>query len=267
MQIKKVYGMYFRPTQNTKKIVETICSTLNIESEYIDLTNPSIRKQTHTFTSEDLVVVGVPTYAGRIPNKIVDDLKQNLMGNQTFLIGLVTYGNRNYDSSLAELVSILENQNFYTIAACAIVCEHAFTNRLATHRPNEEDLNTIASFARKVQSKMDAYKFHEEKTNVQVEPYYIPLRQDGSPARFLKAKPKTDLTICTDCKKCAQVCPMQSIDWKDVSLVSGICIKCQACIQVCDVHAKYFDDEDFLSHVKMLEENYSMHKENQFWMR
>lgn len=267
MQIKKVYGIYFSPTKNTKKAIETICSTFHVETEYIDLTNQSIRKQAHIFTKEDLVVVGVPTYAGRIPNKIVEDLKQNLMGNQTSLIGLVTYGNRNYDSSLAELISILENQNFYTVAACTIVSEHAFTNCLAKNRPNEEDIHEIISFARTVQSKMDTYTFHEEKTKIEIRPYYVPLRWDGSPAHFLKAKPKTDLSVCTNCKKCAQVCPMQSIEWKDVSLISGICIKCQACIQVCDVHAKYFDDEDFLSHVKMLEENYSMHKENQFWMR
>ena len=267
MKIQKVYGLYFSPTQNTKKVVETIGSTFCVPIEYIDLTNLSLRKQKYMFTSQDLLILGIPTYAGRIPNKIVEDLKQNLVGNQTPFIGVVTYGNRNYDSSLAELVSIAEAQNFFVVAACAIVCEHAFTNCLATHRPNEEDCKEILSFSRNVQSKLDMYVYQNQKANVEIQPYYVPIRMDGHPAHFLKAKPKTKVSICTDCKKCTQVCPMQSIDWTDVSVVSGVCIKCQACVRVCEVQAKYFEDEDFLSHVRMLEETYTRRRENQFWMR
>lgn len=94
--------------------------------------------------------------------------------------------------------------------------------------------------------------------------YYTPLKEDGTPARFLKAKPVTDLSRCTGCGLCAEICPMNSIDAEDYS-VSGICIKCHACIRNCPAHAKSITDEQFLSHVKMLEKNYSRRAENCFF--
>ena len=96
------------------------------------------------------------------------------------------------------------------------------------------------------------------------EPYYVPLKVDGSPAKFLKAKPKTDASKCDQCGICYRVCPMSSISEDDYSDVVGICIKCQACIRKCPQGAKYFDDEDFLSHVAMVRENFTRRATNKF---
>ena len=98
-----------------------------------------------------------------------------------------------------------------------------------------------------------------------VAPYYIPLGEDGQPAKFLKAKPQTDLDKCDHCGKCAAVCPMGSIDPKNTDEVPGICIKCQACIKYCPKGAKYFDDPRFLSHKAMLEKNYQRTAESEIF--
>jgi len=54
---------------------------------------------------------------------------------------------------------------------------------------------------------------------------------------------------------------MGSIDPETMEAV-GLCIKCQACVRKCTVRAKYFEDPDFLSHVAMLEQNYTARAEN-----
>lgn len=271
MKVNKIYCIYFSPTGNTKKAVETIGQTLKknlqVEMECVDITTLSVRKKQYQFTADDLIILGVPTYAGRIPNKIVQEIKTNFIGNQTPIVYVVTYGNRNYDSALNECVSIGLENSMYPIAACTLACEHAFTEKLASHRPDSEDIVQMQAFSNKLAQKLEAYTVEKEEINLVVNPYYIPLKQDGSPAKFLKAKPKTNMELCTNCKQCVSVCPMNSIDAEDVSQVNGICIKCQACVQVCKEHAKYFDDEEFLSHVAMLESTYSKRKENQFWMR
>ena len=95
--------------------------------------------------------------------------------------------------------------------------------------------------------------------------YYKPLKEDGTPARFLKAKPKTHLDHCYFCRLCVRSCPMGAID-DDCVTVSGVCIKCHACVRSCPEKAKYFDDPDFLSHVRMLESICVERAENKVWI-
>ena len=97
-------------------------------------------------------------------------------------------------------------------------------------------------------------------------PYYVPKDAGGQPAKFLKAKPRTDLSKCCGCGVCARTCPMGAIDPADVSQVPGLCIKCQSCVRRCTRHAKYFDDPAFLSHVAMLEANFREPKVNEIFL-
>ncbi|HZK33648.1 MAG TPA: 4Fe-4S binding protein, partial [Tissierellaceae bacterium] len=80
-----------------------------------------------------------------------------------------------------------------------------------------------------------------------------------------KVEPKTS-EDCIDCKICAQVCPMGSIDYVDVSKLIGICIKCGACIKKCPTNSKYFDDVDYLRHKKELEDELKIRKEPELFL-
>lgn len=239
--------------------------------EIIDITAPAAREAARELSPEDVAVIGVPTYAGRVPNKILPYIQQKLAGNGALALPVVTFGNRSYDNSLSELCHELESDGFRMIAGAALPAEHAFSARLATGRPDSRDMEALRDFARQAAKKINGADDAQAMEPLTVKgdfsaPYYTPLGLDGEPAVFLKAKPKTARERCTECGLCAKSCPMGSISLQDPAEVEGTCIKCQACIKVCPTGAKYFDDPAFLSHVAMLEKNYTRRAEAEyFW--
>lgn len=273
MEIRRVCALYFSATGNTEKVVSTVAETLAekwaVPLERFSFTKPDERDKDYGFTELDFVVVGAPTYAGKLPNKILPDLKARLHGNGAQAAAVVTFGNRAYDHSLAELCAVLAETGFRTVAAGAFVGRHAFTDALAVGHPDFEDRAELKKFAEDIADKLRCFT---EKLMPIVVPgdaaasYYVPKGVDGQPAKFLKAKPLTDPGKCTGCGVCARVCPMGAIDPDDVFSVPGVCIKCQACVRRCTRHAKYFDDPAFLSHVAMLEANFREPKKNETFL-
>lgn len=237
--------------------------------EQWDFTLPDNRKSAKVFEKEDLVVFGTPVYAGRVPNKILPWVQQGFTGDHTPVVPVVVFGNRNFDDALMELKQELEKNGFLAAAGAAVASSHVFSDKIAPGRPDASDRAEILTFAGKTAQKItETDTLHtglQVAGNDPVGAYYTPLGTDGKPAKFLKAKPITEISKCNGCGRCSEVCPMGSIDREDVSQVTGICIKCQACIKSCPNGAKYFADEAFLSHVRMLEEHYTDRAENRFF--
>ena len=282
MEIKKIVAAYFSPTGNTEKLAKAMAAAVTdaagaveIPVEVLDFTRPEARDRQYTFARNDLLIIGLPVYAGRLPNKILPFVQENLKGNDTISLPFVCFGNRAFDDGIAELVYEQKNTGFRPVAAAAFATQHAFATELAHGRPDAADLEDAKAFARGVWGKInraedtdaDGVFFGDLAVdgNTPPGPYYRPKRMDGEPAVFLKAKPLTDTEKCVGCGTCARVCCMGSIDPSDVISVPGICIKCQACVTHCPVGAKYFDDPDFLSHREMLESNFREEKKNRFW--
>ncbi len=276
MKIGKVYAVYFSAVGNTRQVTEEIAKELGeilgCGRETIDFTLPADRAETHEFPENSLVVFGTPTYAGRIPNKVLPFVQTLFKGNGTPALAVVTFGNRNFDSSLTELKQELEKNDFRVFGAAAFACSHVFSDRIAPGRPDAADLGILREFAAKAGRCIEEAKAPADlaspviRGGAPVAPYYTPLGMDGEPAKFLKAVPKTDPEICDNCGTCVRVCPMGSVGPDNVAEITGICIKCQACIVKCPTGAKYFDDPAFLSHVSMLEANYTRRAEPEIYI-
>ena len=129
MESKKVWKIFFSATGTTEKIVRTVADCLaascGVEVTEYDFTLPPEREGFPSLTATDLVVFGCPTYAGRLPNLLLNYLN-TITGGGAYAIPIVTFGNRAFDNSLAELCSLLEAHEFHTIAAAAFSCEHSF---------------------------------------------------------------------------------------------------------------------------------------------
>lgn len=262
----KINAVYFSATGTTKKTVERLAEELsqNFNEKTInfkDFTLPAGREDTLHFNEQDIVIVGVPVYAGRVPNVILNYLK-GIKADGAKAIAVVLYGNRNYDDALIELKDILGRNGFNVTAAGAFIGEHSFSKILAKNRPDEKDLEKVSDFAKQIYLKISSENVKEPAIpgNVEYRPYYKPKDKNGNFVDIRKVTPKTN-DDCTDCKLCVSVCPMGSIDYDDVSKLTYICIKCGACIKICPVNAKYYDDENYLKHKHELEIEFAERKE------
>ncbi len=270
MKKSNVWAVYFSATDTTRKTVCRIADRLakitGAERKEFDFTLPDARAKETCFGEEDLVVFGTPVIAGRVPNVLLKYLA-TVKGQNALAVPVVCYGNRNYDDALIELRDILEKDGFHTIAAGAFIGEHSFSRILAAGRPDEADFAKADDFAEKIAAKLEAMDSLEGISPIEVKGvpypyrgYYQPRDRQGNPVDIRKVKPKTK-DICDDCKICAKVCPLGSIDFDNVREFTGICMKCGACIKKCPKQAKYYDSESYLYHQHELEEGYTRRAE------
>lgn len=259
-----IYAVYFSPTGTTKKVVTHIARYIAKIRQCavckIDYTSPSVRKNGLTFSAKDLVIFGMPTYAGRVPNLIAKDFSQ-ISGNGAKCVPIVLYGNRSFDDALIELRDLLQKSGLIPISAGAFVGEHAFSKTLAAGRPDAQDLQLAETLAKLTLRRLSENALLPEIPGnpFPYNGYYQPRRADGTPIDIRKVKPLTNEN-CNACGLCLSICPMGAISQPRV--VSGICIKCGACIKRCPQHAKYLDDEGYLTHKADLERTQSTPKKS-----
>lgn len=260
-----IHAVFFSPTRTTSKIVLKIAESIKHFSKQNsffthDITLKSNRNKNLHFEKDDLVIIGLPVYAGRIPNILLTFLEK-ITSNSSKVILVNLFGNRNFDNALIELLNISKKQGFIPISAAAFIGEHSFSNTLAKNRPDENDLKKAYEFAKISYNKLESDQFEDFFVSGETpQNYYIPKDRTGNNIDMRKVKPKTNEN-CTNCFICANLCPMESIDFKNAALINGICIKCGACIKFCPNKAKYFDDVNYIFHKEDLENSLKDRKE------
>lgn len=277
----KIKAYYFSPTGGTRQVlrdfVGPLAGALHSEVEYHSYTLPEERGVVPRFDADDVIVWATPVYAGRIPNKTLDYVRQALHADGNPAVALVTFGNRAYDNALAELVALMRDGGMMPMVGAAVVTRHAFSDTLGVGRPSDRDRAQLEDFATRMAERIHAGQGRgggalAVRGALAVpgegypEKYYTPLKVGNVPAGFLKAKPSCNRDRCTRCDVCAHVCPMGSIVMNDgMPSFDGICIKCQACRRLCPEGAIAFTDPEYLSHVAMIERTFAEPKCSEFY--
>lgn len=249
---KQVNLLYFSATDTTSKVIKEVGNGISEKVNEYDITLPASREKNLAFGFNDVVIVGVPVYAGRVPDFLIDYF-ENIKGNNTLAIFIAVYGNRDYDDALLELKDTFEKNGFVSMACGAFIGEHSYTTKVGTGRPDFDDLKIAINFGMEIKEKLNNVEDFAQTNKINIKGNF-PYRE-RKPGR--KIAPETN-DKCIKCGECAKHCPMGAIDFSNFKEIDATkCIKCCSCIKRCPVGAKYISDEVINKLTQALIDNYS----------
>lgn len=237
-----VFEMVFSPTGGTRKVSGLVSEALGRDAATIDLTDSGLDFRAVSMTKDDVAVISVPSYAGRVPAVAVDRLGM-VRGNGARAVLVCVYGNRAFEDTLAELEDVAKRAGFRVVAAVAAVAEHSVARQFATGRPDAQDVAQLAGFAQRIRQKILDGDVSEPSI-----PGNRPYKQAGGHSMVPQATED-----CVSCGACAAACPVRAIDKDDPSQVDGeACISCMRCVSVCPQNARKLDPNKLAAVTQML---------------
>lgn len=224
----KGYEITFSPTGGTQKAADLLTSALSGEFSAVDLTDSAADFSAVALTPEDVAVIAVPSYGGRVPATATERLSA-IKGGGARAVLVCVYGNRAYEDTLVELADTAKQAGFRVIAAVAAIAEHSIAHRYAAGRPDTEDQKQLREFAERIQEKLSSGDTTEPRV-----PGSHPYKKAGGSG--LVPKPTKD---CNNCGLCAEKCPVHAIDPNDPRHTDkDKCISCMRCVSICPQSAR-----------------------------
>ena len=229
------YNLFFSPTGGTRKVAEILGSAMLVD-QTIDFTPASVKLDSITPGAEDVCLVTVPSFGGRIPFSATDKLK-TLKASGTKAIIVTTFGNRAIDDTLLEMKDILSQNGFCCIAAIEAVTEHSFVRKFGAGRPDTLDQIELRSFAELILQRI---------ANPDITPIEVPGKRPYKDFKGVPFHPAVNEKKCVSCGICATCCPADAIphDTPKITLADR-CITCMACVTNCPENARNLTDEIF----------------------
>ncbi len=264
MKISKVRSLYFSPTGTSKKIVEAIAAGCREGGghEQSNLTYPT-SFDTLECKADELVIIGVPVYAGRVAPLAVERLK-TIQGNGAAAVLVVLYGNREFEDALVELHDLAREIGFQPVAGSAFIGEHSFSTRdlpIADGRPDGDDLRAAKAFGEIIVGHLA--EMAEDSLNPLVVPGNVPYKDGMGPLPF---SPSFNVGMCTGCGFCIETCPSGAISLEgELQVDAELCIFCCACVKSCPEGAVTVEAPPLKEKTVWLHENCKKRKDPQLF--
>lgn len=260
MQLDSLHLVYFSPTRTSLAIGEAIaCGT---GFSHIVKTDLTYGIPDHPVNIKNaLTVIVVPVYGGRVAETAMERLKW-ISGEDSLVVPVVVYGNRDYEDALLELKDWCSAHGFAPVAGAAFIGEHSFSRPgrpIAGGRPDSEDLEVANDFGQQVAQYLFRIDSSGKTPSLNVKGNYPYKVKGGNTPQA----PVTSVRLCSECGLCVDICPVGAIE-KVAGMPSdaGLCIKCCACVKQCSQGARVFDTP----YTNMLFKNFSARKKPELFV-
>jgi len=238
MKVGNVKLVCFSPTGTTKAVLKSIARGIDHPNqELIDITRPEEREHSLITGRNELLVIAVPVYMGRVPSVLTDWLN-SIRADNTPTVCVVVYGNRAFDDALLELKDNLKKCSCKLIAGAAFIGEHSFSSAdflSSVGRPDADDLQLAESFGRKIREIVISTSSVSTINDLEL-PGNFPY---GGTTFLWHLDFIAVNDNCRQCGICAESCPVGAIDSQNSSIINiDKCTLCCACIKKCPQKAR-----------------------------
>ena len=207
---------------------ELLCKGFDAECYATELCTKQENMKYPDIKADDLVVVSMPVYAGRVPALAVERLS-HIKANGARCAVVAVYGNRAYEDALVEMQDVCTKLGFRVIAAVAAIAEHSICRMYGAGRPDADDANELVSFGTAIIGKAKKVQPFEPLVLPGNRPY-----KQGCVGPFPVAG-----DLCTECGLCASECPTGAISPDNPkSNNHELCIGCMRCVKVCPAQTR-----------------------------
>ena len=185
-----IHQITFSPTGGTRRVSELLCAGIGTTDTATELCSREDDIAYPDIAADDLAVISMPVFAGRVPMLAVERLKR-VSAHGARCVIVAVYGNRAYDDALVEMQDIATAAGFRVMAAVTAIAEHSVCRQFAAGRPEyspcavpEADDRCQGCGACAAQCPTRAIAPDHPQT--------------------------TDPALCISCMRCVQVCPVHA---------------------------------------------------------